>query len=401
MAGEARIGKTGQLRRYGGRFGTDSPDTIVSMKLEPFSLERYFANHEFSAPYLLCSSDCESMSVGELLGLEPGSKEALHLLSLGYTESRGDPALRTEIAMTYDSLGADDILVHSGAEEAIFTFMNVAVKPGDRIIVHSPYYQSLGAVAQAIGAEVVAWEADPDRDWALDLQFLRDRVTSNTSVVVVNVPHNPTGSLPPESFVHELSQLSDQHAFIVLADEVYRGLEYDPADRLPAFADINKRAVSLSVMSKAYGLAGLRIGWLATQNKQLYDGVAGFKDYTTICNSAPSEFLATLALRQKTTIVERNLALIKDNLDRLDEFFGSNPGVLEWYRPAAGSVAFPRYLGESVADFCDELVREAGVLLVPGTLYGDRYSRVRIGFGRRNLPDALGEFGRYLARTRS
>ncbi len=371
------------------------------MNLEPFHLERYFAKYEFSAPFLLCGSDCESMSVGELLSLESGSTDSLSTLRLGYTESRGDPALRSEIAKLYDTLSPDHVLVHAGAEEAIFNFMNVVVQPGDRVIVHSPYYQSLGAIARRIGAEVIEWKGDPDQDWGLDLQFVRDNVTDRTSVVVVNFPHNPTGFLPSSDFLHELSVLADTHGFIVFSDEVYRGLEYDPTDRLPAFADINERSVSISVMSKTYGLAGLRIGWIATRNVELYEKSAAFKDYTSICNSAPSEYLASLALRNGQTIIDRNLEILRDNLTRLDAFFKRFEGVLDWYRPKAGSIAFPRYVGRSVDAFCEDLVREAGVLLLPGTLYGETYHCVRVGFGRRSLPDALREFGRYIAKSRA
>ena len=191
-----------------------------------------------------------------------------------------------------------------------------------------------------------------------------------------------------------------ERGFVILSDEVYRGLEYDPADRLPSVSDMNERAVSISVMSKTFGLAGLRIGWIATRNRNLYEKLAEFKDYTSICNSAPSEYLARIALRNADTIVDRNLQIIKDNLDRLDDFFRRFEGILDWYRPKAGTIAFPQYLGDSVDLFCDELVRTAGVLLVPGTLYGEEYACVRVGFGRRNLPDALRAFGRYLTDRR-
>ena len=173
---------------------------------------------------------------------------------------------------------------------------------------------------------------------------LAGALTARTKVVVVNFPHNPTGFLPPPAFVHELSALADRHGFIVFSDEVYRGLELDCADRLPAFADVNDRAVSLGVMSKTYGLAGLRIGWIATRNEQLRRELAAFKDYTTICNSAPSEFLAALALRNRETIVARNLQIIRDNLDRLDSFFGDHAELFDWRRPKAGSIAFPTLL---------------------------------------------------------
>jgi len=366
------------------------------LKLKPFKLERYFAKHEFSAPYLLCSSDCESLTVGDLLALEPGAKEQFESLWLGYTESLGDPQLRRTISTLYENVGADQILVHSGAEEAIFNFMHVTLDPGDHIIVHSPCYQSLSEVARSIGAEVTEWQGDPDQGWELDLDVLKSYLTGRTKVVVVNFPHNPTGFLPSQDFVRELSALSERHGFILFSDEVYRGLELNPADRLPALADINDRAVSLGVMSKAYGLAGLRIGWIATRDNRLYEELGAFKDYTTICNSAASEFLAALALRNAETIVERNLQIIRENLDRLDTFFESRGDQFDWHRPKAGSIAFPRLRTGIIEDFCAELVEKAGVLLLPGTLYGDQNNAFRIGFGRRNLPEALCWLEEYL-----
>jgi len=365
------------------------------VKLNDFRLERYFAKHEFTAPYILCASDCETMELGELLAMEPGAHDRFSSLRLGYTDSRGNMDLRQVITTLYKHITKDQVLVHSGAEEAIFNFMNVALNPGDHIIVHAPYYQSLGEVARSIGAVVHEWKGDPGRAWELDLDVLKRSLTEHTKVVVVNFPHNPTGFLPEKEFIQELSVLSEQRGFIILSDEVYRGLELNPADRLPALADLNDRAVSLGVMSKTYGLAGLRIGWIATRNKQIFNEMTAFKDYTTICSSAPGEFLAALALRHADTIAGSNLDIIRANLNRLDQFFITHEDLFSWHRPGAGPIAFPELLRGHVTDFCADLVQKAGVLLLPGTLYGPGYNNFRIGFGRRNLPEAVGRLEEY------
>lgn len=370
------------------------------MKLKPFRLERYFAEYEFTAPYLLCCSDCESLSVGDLLKLEENAREELSSLWLGYTESLGSPELRTEIASLYEKISSAQVLVHAGAEEAIFNFMNVVLAAGDQVVVHAPHYQSLGEVARGIGAEVKVWKGDHTHGWGLDLQLLKEKLTDRTKVVVVNFPHNPTGYLPDPDLMYELSKLSDAQGFIVFSDEVYRGLEYDPTQRLPSFADINERGISLGVMSKTYGLAGLRIGWVTTRNQELLNTLAAFKDYTTICNSAPSEFLAMLALRHRKPIVERNLEIIRENLQMLRSFFSRHQDIFSWDEPKAGPIAFPRYLGVSVDQFCDELVRSTGVLLLPGTVYGDGNNRFRVGFGRRNMVDGLQKLEQFLADSR-
>ena len=356
-----------------------------------------FAQHEFTAPFLLCSSDCESLTLAELLALEPTGREALDALWLGYTEAHGSPSLRQAIAALYDHVDAAQVLVHAGAEEAIFNFMNVALSPGDHVVVHAPHYQSLSEVARGIGVEVSDWRGDAERGWELDLSELERLLTPRTRLVVVNFPHNPTGFLPTTAFVHALSALSDQHDFVVFADEVYRGLELEPATRPPAFADVNARAVSLGGLSKAYGLAGLRIGWLATRDPRRFAALSAFKDYTTLCNSAPSELLAALALRHAGPLVERNLGLIRANLDRLDRFFEAHRDLFAWHRPQAGSIAFPRLLRGKVDEFCADLVAKTGVLLLPGTLYGEDFGGAfRVGFGRKNLPEALERLEAYL-----
>ena len=366
------------------------------MNLPPFRLERYFAEYEFSAPYLLCCSDCESMQIEDLLRFEPDAENDLRSLWLGYTESLGNPELREQIATLYDHVPRHDILVHAGAEEAIFNFMQVTLKAGDHVIVHAPYYQSLGEVARSLGAAVTEWQGNPQRGWELDLQWLADTLTEKTRVVVVNFPHNPTGFLPSTSFQSELSAMSDKHGFLVFSDEVYRGLEYAPADRLPSFADVNERGVSLGVMSKTYGLAGLRIGWIATRNTGHFKSLAAFKDYTTICNSAPSEFLATLALRHRNDIVERNMRIIRKNLRFLEDFFQQYAHVFEWTAPKAGPIAFPRFRGKSVDHFCRQLVQQAGVLLLPGTLYDEEFNCFRIGFGRKNMRECVERLSDFL-----
>jgi aspartate/methionine/tyrosine aminotransferase len=368
------------------------------MQLPPFKLERYFARYEFSARYLLCSSDCEAMTVADLLALEPGAAGKFQSVWLGYTESRGSPALREAICGLYESIEPDQILVHTGAGEAIFLFMHAALAPGDHVIVHSPGYQSLAEVARGIGCDVSLWQAREENDWRLDLDELRGLLRPATRAVVVNTPHNPTGYLMPRAEFESLSRLTREHGLLLFSDEVYRESEYDPAGRLPAACDLDEQAVSLGVTSKTYGLAGLRIGWIATRNRAIYDRMAGLKDYTTICNSAPGEFLAELAMRHRRQLAERNLGLIMRNLAVIDELMEHHADLFRWVRPRAGSMAFPRLLKGDVDTFCDRLVNEAGIMLLPGTAYDDTANHFRLGLGRRNLPEAVAAMEEFLAR---
>lgn len=368
------------------------------MKLNDFKLERFFAKYEFSTEFLLCSSDCESLALGDLIALEPAARPELEKVWLGYTESTGSPTLRQEIAGLYTTIAPDEVLVHAGAEEAIFLFMHVVLQPGDHIVVHSPCYQSLAEVARSTGAEVSAWQTHEEDGWALNPDDLKLLLRPNTRAVIVNTPHNPTGYLmSPETFA-AINRIVQESGVLLFCDEVYRELEHDPADRLPAACDVNPSAVSLGVLSKAYGLAGLRIGWIATHHREVYQKMALMKDYTSICNSAPSEFLAETALRCRETLTRRNLEIIQRNLDILDGFFARHAQRFVWRRPKAGSIAFPRLLGQDVETFCDRLVREAGVLLAPGSLFDDQGNHFRIGFGRANLPQAVERLETFLDR---
>jgi aspartate/methionine/tyrosine aminotransferase len=368
------------------------------MKVRPFQLERYFAAHEFTAPHILCASDCESLSVQELLNLESGAADRLNNLWLGYTDSQGSSFLRRGIASLYSQIGHDQVVVHTGAEEAIFTFMNVTLDYGDHVIVHYPCYQSLIEIASSLGCEVTPWIAREEDDWNLDLDFLNDHVTNKTRVVVINSPHNPTGYVMPEEAAPFLIHLSQKYGFIIFSDEVYRFLEHGACRRLQPFCDLDHRAVSLGVMSKSFGLAGLRIGWIATRNRDVLTGIGAFKDYTTICNSAPGEFFAEVALRNREQIIGRNIGIIRDNMAVLNSFFSEHSHIFHWHPPQAGPIAFPSLKHTvSAEDLCRDLLHHSGVLLLPGQVYGKEYvHNFRIGFGRKNLPECIDRLENYL-----
>ncbi len=378
------------------------------MPLADFALERYFAHWEFAVRHLLCASDLEGYPMAELLALADDEAAGLWRdLRLGYTESRGHPLLRTEIAGLYETIAPDDVLVFSGAEEAIFCLLNVALGPGDHAIVTWPGYQSLHEVARAAGAEVSLHELRQADGWALDVERIRATIRPATRWIVVNAPHNPTGMLPSHAEWQSLVELCVEAGIALFSDEVYRFLEYDGADRLPAGADTSPSAVSLGVMSKSFALAGLRIGWLATRDRDLLERCARFKDYTTICASAPAEILSLIGLRAREAVLARSRRIITDNLAVLDRFVAQRPDVLTWVRPRAGSVGYPeltlggRFAGWDADRFAAELVEAEGVLLLPGSRFGQTGNHVRLGFGRVDLPDALAGLERFVSRRPS
>ena len=372
------------------------------MRIADFALERFFARWEFAAEHLLCASDVQGYPMRELLALADDETRALWAdLTLGYPESTGHPLLRQEIATLYDTLTPDDVLVFAGAEEGIFCLMNVLLGSGDHAIVTWPGYQSLYEIARATGADVTLHELREDAGWRLDLDLLRRQVTKATKLIVVNAPHNPTGMLPDRATCDGLVGIAEEAGAHLLMDEVYRFLEFDATERLPAGGDAMPRGVSLGVMSKSFALAGLRIGWLATRDRELLARCASFKDYTTICASAPAEILALIGLRARDAVLDRSRSIVAANLERLDAFFDAWPDRFSWVRPRAGSIGFPRLTvpGVGIDDWAASLVGSEGVLLLPGSQFGYGGNHFRLGFGRTDLPVALERLEAHATRT--
>jgi aspartate/methionine/tyrosine aminotransferase len=371
------------------------------MKIQTFELERYFAKHEFSAQYLLSSSDCESLSLLELIEMAPRERIGLWVdLKLGYTESMGHPELRQAIADTYQGFTAEEVLVVV-PEEGIFLLMHALLEAGDHIVCTFPGYQSLYEIARSIGCEVSFWKPVEEEGWRFGKDDLEQLLRPETKLVVANFPHNPTGYIPTSDEYMSLIDLVSQQGIYLLSDEMYRYLEVEDGSTLPAGCELYHQAISLSGLSKSYGLPGLRIGWIAAHNHDLLARMSALKDYTTICASAPSEVLAIFALLNREKIVSSHLQRIRKNLGFLDEFFEDFGAFFQWNRPLGGSICFPRVLLPGGATrFCGELIESTGIMLAPSSVfqYGDDH--VRIGFGRENLPQILDHFGRYLENAR-
>jgi aspartate/methionine/tyrosine aminotransferase len=368
------------------------------MNIHPFKLERYYAQYEFSVKYMLSSSDCESLSLAELLQM--ASSASLQLwqdLKLGYTETAGHPLLRNEVAGLYQNIPPENVMV-AAPEEAIFIAMQTLLIPGDHIIYVPPAYQSLYEIARSIGCDLTLWPLRlSDGKWQLDLNEFENNITPNTRLLVINFPNNPTGYLPSRAEFDAILKIAGKHNLMIFSDEMYRLLESDPAARLPSVSDVYSRGISLSGLSKNCALPGLRIGWLTSQDHSLIDKWLFFKDYTTICNSAPSEILAIIAIQNLQAILERNLAIIKQNCETVSHFFAAHSNLFEWYPPIAGSVAFPRWVGSGrVEDFCQQLISSQGVMLVPGSLFEVPGNHFRLGLGRQNFGEALARVEKFI-----
>lgn len=366
------------------------------VRLPSFRIERWYERYEFTIELQLSSSDCESVSVGELLSLEPDARERLESLGLGYTEVPGSAELRETIARLYTSTDSGAIVALAAAEEGIFAVESALLGPGDHAVVETPCYESALAVARSTGASVDVWRRSYDDGWTHDLDALERLLQPDTKLVYVNTPHNPTGTSMPRAVLERVVELCAERGAVLLCDEVYRELEHDPAARLPAACDLYERAVSLGSVSKTYGLPGLRTGWIACRDAAVREATIAVKLYTTICSSAPSELLAALALRHRERLVERNRALVRENLALADAFLAAHAARLDWVRPTASPIGFPRLRVPDTQAFCEQLAAGAGVLLLPGEVY-DVPGHVRFGLGRRRAAEAFDRLARFLA----
>ena len=384
------------------------------MRPEPFKLERFFAKHEFSARYLLSTSDCQGLPMADLLaGADAELRARWEHLHLGYTESQGLPELRAEIATLYETVSADEILV-AAPEELIFLLMNALLGSGDHVVCTFPGYQSLYELARSIGCEVGPWKpveaqagpvgADeaaartarcPSGLWRFDPADLEALLRPNTKLVVWNFPHNPTGALPSAADYARIVAAAAPTGARVFSDEMYRLLEPRDEMRLPAAVDRCERAVSLSGMSKAFGLAGLRIGWVATHDKLLLERMKSLKDYTTICSSAPSEILALMGLRARDGILAKNRERVRRNVEVAGECFARLEALLSWAPPQGGTVCFPRLTDAAARaaggaeTFCARVLQDTGVLLLPSTVYDYGDLHFRLGLGRDDFAEGL------------
>jgi aspartate/methionine/tyrosine aminotransferase len=369
--------------------------------LPDFRLETYFARWEFSARYHLTASDAQTLQMADLLAMaDDDGRERWDSLTLGYTETRGLPVLREAIAATYDVARSEDILCFAGAEEAIYLAMRTLLEPTDHAVVLTPNYQAAETIPLSV-CDVTGVSLRADAGWTFDVDEVESVLRPNTRMVSVNFPNNPTGALPAPEAWKRLAQLCDERGIILFSDEVYRGLEANP---LPQATDLSRTAISLNVMSKAYGLPGLRIGWVACRDREILDRLERAKHYTTICNSGPSEVLALIALRARDRILARNRGIVAANLPLFTDFFGHYPELFEFAAPDGGCVAYPRYLGpDGVEAMCKELVEQAGVLLLPASIYASELTatptdRFRVGLGRSGPAEALEVWADWLAK---
>ncbi|BHH81844.1 aminotransferase class I/II-fold pyridoxal phosphate-dependent enzyme [Desulforhopalus sp. 52FAK] len=370
-----------------------------------FELEVHFSKWEFKARHHMTASDVESMSMKDLMAIAtPKEKAGFEDLWLGYTETWGDEELRQRIATTYSFMAKENVLCFCGAEEGIYVAMRVLLQKEDHAIVVVPNYQAAETLPLEI-CEVTGVALQQNNNWSLALDDVAKAIQVNTKLISINFPNNPTGATMPVDELRALVALCRKYDIYLFSDEVYRLLELDERKRMVQVADLYEKGFSLNVLSKAYGFPGLRIGWIASQDKEMLLKFEKYKHYLSICNSAPSEFFAKVVLNHREEILKRNRKRLEHNLSELENFFKDYPDIFDWYRPDGGCIAYPRYKGRgTVEDLCEALLEEHGLFLLPASIYRSELmdtpnDRFRIGFGRRNIEEGLAVFRRFLDST--
>lgn len=360
-----------------------------------FELETYLSDMEGRAEHDMGASDSETLTIGELLAFSsPADQAAFMAQSLTYSTTRGADDLRAAIAATYETVNVDDVMCFCGAEEGIYVAMHQLLSSTDHAIVVTPCYQSAETIPRSICA-VTAVPLDPSDGWSLDIDRIAEAIGPRTKLIYINYPHNPTGRVLERDRLDALIALCRQHGLWLLNDEVYRLIERRPELRLPQIADVYERGISLNVLSKALGLPGLRLGWIACKDPRLLLEMEKARQYLSVCNSVPSERLALFALKASERIVARNQAIAEKNLAVLHELFTEFDDLLQWRSPDGGCIGFPRYTGpEGAQVFVKNIHRDAGILLVPGHLFvsqpNDRIGQhFRIGFGRTSASEGM------------
>jgi aspartate/methionine/tyrosine aminotransferase len=378
----------------------------MTRSMRDFALEVHFSKWEFAAKHHLTASDAQSLSINDLLTLaSPKDRERFMNLHLGYTETFGAPSLRNVIASTYETVRPANILCFAGAEEAIYVAMKVLLRPDDHCIVVTPNYQAAETVPLSI-CDVTGVALDEGNNWAFDIDRVKAALCPNTKLISINFPNNPTGAIASHEAIEALVDLCRERGIWLFSDEVYRLIERAPELRLPQITDIYERGLSLNVMSKAYGLPGLRLGWIPCQDREMLVKFERYKHFLSICNSAPSEVLAEIALKAREDVLARNRKIVRDNIALLDDFFADFTDLFDWREPDGGCVAFIRYKGaDGVEAFTTRLVEEAGVLFLPSSIYRSELGpvpadRFRVGFGRYGMAEGLSAMRGWLMRNK-
>jgi aspartate/methionine/tyrosine aminotransferase len=370
------------------------------MDIETFKMERMQSTWENAVEYNLSESGVQPLTLKELL--TPEELNELTGIEIGYTQTNGTPGLRAEIARLYPGIGPEQILATAGSSEANFLLMWSLIEPGDEVLFELPNYMQMWGLLRAFEATVKPFHLRWDLGWQPDLDEVRKLVTPRTKLIVLTNPNNPTGSVLSREAMDGIVKIASGVGAWILADEVYQGAELSGL-RTPSFWGTCDKVLVVSGLSKAYGLPGLRMGWIIGP-ESVIKKTWPYHDYTTISPSALSDRLATLALspaRREQTL-QRTRKILTTNFPVLDAWLKKQAGMFEYQPPKAGAICFARYnLKVNSTALVEQLINEKSVLLVPGDHF-EMDGFIRFGYGPEKgyLLRALGRVENLLKKIR-
>ncbi|MEW6730272.1 MAG: aminotransferase class I/II-fold pyridoxal phosphate-dependent enzyme [Acidobacteriota bacterium] len=357
------------------------------MKIETFALERWMTTYETNVKYDIAESGIFPLTANDLLAFEPPDqrtelKERLLNLRLGYNEACGTLELRRLLAETYTNCEPDNILITTGAIEANFLLFNLLLNPGDHVVAPYPAYQQLYSVPRAIGCDVSLWKIEPNQNTLYDVNVLEKLVTAKTKLIVINSPHNPTGAILSSQDLQRVYEIAASLGATVLSDEAYRWLTIpDGESPTPPMFNLGPLGISVGTISKPFGLPGLRIGWIAASRKIIADCWA-LRDYTSLSPGKLNDALATLAIKHRDKIIERNHGIVRKNLAAANDWIAKHANILSWQPPRGGLLAMLRYnLNIPSLELANRLAEKYSVMLAPGSVFGYEH-HLRIGIGQ-------------------
>lgn len=374
------------------------------MKIRDFGVEIWMNRYETQCEWNLAETCVESLTVDELLKMA-GKTDAilgeLLPMKLTYGAIEGSDRLRRLVAGLYERQEPGNVTITHGAIGANALVHETLVESGDRVISVLPTYQQHYSIPESYGADVQILKLREENGFLPDLEELRRLATPGTKLIVINNPNNPTGSLMDRAFLERIVDIARGCGAWVLCDEVYRGIDQDGDGTTASLADLYERGISTGSMSKAYSLAGLRLGWIVAP-KELIHAVSVHRDYNTISVGMLDDHFAAIALENRAKILARNQAITRTNLAILSRWVEGEPAI-SWTRPRSGTTALLKYdLPMSSEEFCIRLLEETGVMLTPGSAM-DMEGYLRIGYANSQhvLREGLARMSRFLGERRA
>ncbi len=350
------------------------------MKIAGFGVEEWLNTWEKSATYDISQSTIAAMTMNEALSLDGNNGETFYRQldqeKMNYGWIEGSPAFKRAVSSLYQKISPDNVLQTNGATGANHLALYALIEPGDHVISEYPSYQQLYDIPKSLGADVDFWQIHEDQNWYPDIEELKRLMRPNTKMICLNNANNPTGTLLDRSFLEQVVSLAKEVGAYVLVDEVYTPLD-DPT-AFTSIVDLYDKGIATNSLSKTYSMPGLRVGWTAS-NAEVADIFRKYRDYTMICCGVFNDTMATYILEHRDQVLVRNRKIVLNNLKIYQDWVASEPRV-SVVMPQAVSTSFPKLdISEDVESFCIRLLKEEGVLLVPGNRF-DMPGHVRLGY---------------------